>query len=61
MPRAATLALAARTDLRIVQDMLGHTSYALTADTYTTVLPEVAFQAARATACLVLSALHPVG
>ena len=42
--------LAAGTDLRVVQDMLGHTSYAFTADTYTAVLPEVAYQAAEATA-----------
>jgi len=57
---AATLALAAHTDLRTVQDMLGHTSYAFTADTYTAVLPEVAFQAAEATARLVLTAIHSV-
>ncbi len=56
---AATLALAAGTDLRVVQDMLGHTSYAFTADTYTAVLPEVAYQAAEATARLVLTALDP--
>jgi integrase len=57
---AATLALAAHTDLRVVQDMLGHTNYAFTADTYTAVLPEVAYQAAEATARLVLTALDPV-
>ncbi len=57
---AATLALTAHTDLRVVQDMLGHTSYAFTADTYTAVLPEVAYQAAEATARLVLTALDPV-
>ena len=57
---AATLALAAHTDLRTVQDMLGHTSYAFTADTYTAVLPEDAFQAAEATARLVLTAIHSV-
>ncbi len=32
---AATLALAAGTDLKIVQDQLGHSTIALTADTYT--------------------------
>jgi len=30
----------------VVQDMLGHCSIVLTADTYTSVLPEVAHQAA---------------
>jgi len=39
---AATLALAAGADLKVVQDMLGHSSIVLTADTYTSVLPEVA-------------------
>lgn len=33
--------------------MLGHSSYALTADTYTAVLPELALEAAEATARLV--------
>ncbi len=51
--------LAAHTDLRVVQDMLGHTSYAFTADTDSAVLPEVAHQAAEATAHLVLTALGP--
>lgn len=32
---AATLALAAGTDLKIVQDQLGHSTITLTADTYT--------------------------
>jgi integrase len=43
---AATLALAAGVDLRVVQDMLGHSSIVLTADTYTSVLPAVAHTAA---------------
>jgi integrase len=34
---AATLALAAGVDLRVVQDMLGHSSIVLTADTYTVI------------------------
>ncbi len=38
--------------------MLGHTSYASTADTNTTVLPEAAYQAAEATAHLVLTVLR---
>jgi len=35
---AATLALAAGADIRVVQTMLGHTNYAFTADTYVSVL-----------------------
>ena len=37
---AATLALAAGADLKVVQDQLGHSTITLTADTYTSVLPE---------------------
>ncbi|WP_232668804.1 site-specific integrase [Pseudonocardia sp. TRM90224] len=47
---AATLALAAGVDMKIVQDMLGHSCFAITADTYTTVLPDVARTAAEALA-----------
>jgi integrase len=54
---AATLALAAHADLKTVQDMLGHSSYAFTADTYATVIPHLARQAAEATAHLLLTAL----
>jgi integrase len=43
---AATLALAAGTQMKIVQDQLGHSTITLTADTYTCVLPEVARTAA---------------
>ncbi len=50
---AATLALAAGVDIKIVQDMLGHSSRAITSDTYTTVLPEVARAAAEAAAALI--------
>lgn len=39
-------------DIKIVQDMLGHSSRAITSDTYTTVLPEVARAAAEAAAAL---------
>ena len=53
---AASLALAAGADLKVVQDMLGHASIVLTADTYTSVLPEVARQAAEDTAALILAA-----
>jgi integrase len=55
---AATLALTAHVDLKTVQDMLGHTSYAFTADTYATVLPDQAKTAAESTAQLLLDALH---
>jgi hypothetical protein len=48
--------LAAGVDLRVVQDMMGHSSIVLTADTYTSVLPDVAHRAAEAVAALVLQA-----
>ena len=50
---AATLALAAGVDMKVVQEMLGHSSITLTSDTYTSVLPEVARAAAEAAAKLV--------
>lgn len=53
---AATLALAAGVELKVVQDMMGHSSIVLTADTYTSVLPEVARKAAEAVAVHVLHA-----
>jgi integrase len=53
---AATLALAAGVDLRTVQDMLGHSSIVLTADTYVSVLPDVARTAAEKVAALILRA-----
>ncbi|MFI0411601.1 tyrosine-type recombinase/integrase [Actinomadura sp. 3N508] len=53
---AATLARAAGVELKVVQDMLGHSSIALTADTYTSVLPEVAHRAAEKAARHVLKA-----
>jgi hypothetical protein len=53
---AATLALAAGVDLRTVQEMLGHSSIVLTADTYTSVLPDVAFAAAEKVASLIIKA-----
>jgi len=43
-------------DLRTVQEMLGHSSIVLTADTYTSVLPDVAHAAAEKVASLVLEA-----
>ncbi|WUI06181.1 site-specific integrase [Micromonospora sp. NBC_00421] len=53
---AATLAREAGADLKAVQDQLGHASIHLTADTYTSVLPESQREAAEATARLVLDA-----
>jgi integrase len=53
---AATLALAAGVDLRVVQEMLGHSSIVLTADTYTSVLPAVAHTAAEKVATLIVRA-----
>jgi integrase len=58
---AATLALAAGVELKVVQDMLGHSSIVLTADTYTSVLPEVAHRAAEQTAAHVMNAGPPNG
>ncbi|WP_433697037.1 tyrosine-type recombinase/integrase [Nocardiopsis sp. CA-288880] len=51
---AATLALAAGVELKVVQAMLGHASIVLTADTYASMLPQVAREAAERTASLVL-------
>jgi len=56
---AATLALAAGADLKIVQDQLGHSTITLTADTYTSVLPETARTAAEHTAALLFPARRP--
>ena len=56
---AATLALAAGADLKVVQDQLGHSTITLTADTYTSVLPETARTAADHTAALVFPSPQP--
>ena len=53
---AATLALAAGAELKTVQDQLGHSSIVLTADTYISVLPDVARKAAEDTATLIIQA-----
>ena len=53
---AATLALASRTDLKVIQQILGHSSIVTTADTYTSVLPETARTAAEHTAALLFPA-----
>jgi integrase len=58
---AATLSLAAGNELRVVQALLGHSSIVLTADTYTSVLPCLAQQAADATAELVRRAGYQRG
>ncbi len=50
---AATLALAAGADMKVVQEMLGHSSITITSDTYTSVLPEVPKKAAEDAARLV--------
>jgi integrase len=50
---AATLALATGAALKTVSEMLGHFSITITADTYASVLPEVARRAAESAARLV--------
>lgn len=49
----ATHALAAGVDMLVVSRHLGHSSLALTADTYTRVLPDVSRQAAELVAAMV--------
>ncbi|MFC6083688.1 tyrosine-type recombinase/integrase [Sphaerisporangium aureirubrum] len=53
---AASLALQAGADLKVIQDQLGHSSIVLTADTYISVVPEVAHKAAEDVAQLILKA-----
>jgi hypothetical protein len=48
--------LASHTDLKVIQQMLGHSSIVTTADTYTSVLPETAHHAAQATADMIIKA-----
>jgi hypothetical protein len=44
------------TDLKVIQQMLGHSSIVTTVDTYTSVLPEAAHRAAQATADMIIKA-----
>ncbi|HZO68693.1 MAG TPA: tyrosine-type recombinase/integrase [Kribbellaceae bacterium] len=53
---AASLAYTAGAELKTVQDQLGHASIVITADVYTSVLPQTQHRAAAATARLVLDA-----
>ncbi|UGQ14848.1 site-specific integrase [Yinghuangia sp. ASG 101] len=50
---AATIAHAAGADLKTIQEMLGHSSIAITANTYTSVLPTVGREAAEGAARIV--------
>jgi len=52
----ASLAHEAGADLKTLQDLLGHSSIVVTADTYTSVLPRIQRRCADATAQLVLAA-----
>jgi integrase len=58
---AATLTLATGADLKIVQDLLGHSSITITADTYAHVLPELARDTAEAVARIVPRAGRTTG
>jgi hypothetical protein len=49
-------ALDSRADLKVIQQMLGHSSIVTTADTCTSVLPEAVHRAAQATADLIIKA-----
>ena len=53
---AASLALAAGADLKVIADQLGHCSIVLTADTYISVATELGLAAAEAVARLILRA-----
>jgi len=59
---AATLSLAAGVDIKIVQEMLGHSTSSFTRNVYASVVPEIATAAAEAVAAIVpvqaLAACH---
>src|SRR5260370_24367336 len=48
--------MTAGVELKVVQEMLGHSSIVLTADTYTSVLPDAAHAAAEKVAALIIKA-----
>ncbi|WP_242882679.1 tyrosine-type recombinase/integrase [Actinomadura litoris] len=50
---AATLALLGKVDMKVISETLGHSRHSFTADTYTSVLPEVSRAAAEAVAAIV--------
>jgi hypothetical protein len=50
---AATLALLGKVDIKVISETLGHSRHSFTADTYTSVLPEVSRAAAEAVAAVV--------
>src|SRR5256885_16241523 len=50
---AATMALEAEVDIKVVQELLGHSTSVLTRDTYTSVSPRLARDAAERTAAMV--------
>jgi integrase len=50
---AATYALAAGVDVKLVQERLGHSTSTITRDVYTSVLPEVARAAAESAAAMI--------
>ena len=56
---AATLLLAAGHDMKVVQDTLGLSSITIAADTYTSVLPQLARQSAEDVAALIRPAATP--
>ena len=56
---AATLALTAGVEMKVVSAMLRHSTLSITADTYTSVLPEVARAAAEAAATIVPRRIVP--
>lgn len=55
---AATINLAAGVDMRVVQELLRHSSITVTSDLYTTVLPDLAFDAAEKAAASVPRKRH---
>ncbi|WP_104817596.1 site-specific integrase [Kitasatospora sp. MMS16-BH015] len=53
---AASMALSAHVDLKVIQHQIGHASIVTTADTYVSVLPQIAREGAEATARLLREA-----